>query len=343
MAAAGTYVNLHLDRRRTDDPTDAQPLRLLVVDDDADYRAYIVALTRRVGFVVETVPDGPAAIEALAIGNYDAAAIDQEMPRMTGIELIARVRAIEETRSIYAVMLTGHEDMNTKIAALHAGFDDFVAKSSAEVEIMAKLAAARRVAARQRTMDVAVRELYGLATRDELTGLFNRRFFMAEVDRMLMQGVPVSVILFDLDDFKQVNDRYGHLAGDRVLRDVGALFHRSTRPQDIVARFGGDELVMAVPLLDLQDVERIAARLSRDMHALRWDVDGGELTVGISTGIASSRLLLQPTLPQILNAADGDMYKNKWLRKHPEPPAADPPAEAAPGADVVRAFRPRIA
>ena len=343
MVAAGSYVNLHLDRRRTDDPADAEPLRLLVADDDADYRAYIVALTRRVGFVVEAVPDGQAAIEALAAGNYHAAAIDHSMPRLTGIELIARVRATDETRGIYAVMLTGHEDMDTKIAALHAGFDDFVAKSSAEVEVVARLAAARRVAARQRKMDVAIRELYGLATRDELTGLFNRRFFMAEVDRMLAQGIPVSVILFDLDDFKQVNDTHGHLVGDSVLRDVGALFHRSTRPQDIVARLGGDEFVMAVPLLHLEDIERIAARLASDVHALRWVVDGGAFTLGISTGIASSRLLPQPTLPRVLNAADGDMYKNKWLRKHPDRPAVEPRGVAAPDADVVCAFRPRMA
>jgi diguanylate cyclase (GGDEF)-like protein len=223
-------------------------------------------------------------------------------------------------------MLTGHEDMDTKLAALDAGFDDFVAKSAAEVEIVAKLAAARRVATRQRTMDVAIRELYGLATRDELTGLFNRRFFMAEAARLLAQDTPVSVILFDLDDFKQVNDTHGHLAGDRVLRDIGALFHRCTRPEDIVARFGGDELVMAIPQLALHEIERVAERLSRDVHALRWVVDGAAFTLGISTGIASSHLLPSPTLLQILNIADGDMYKNKWLRKHSERQAGDGPA-----------------
>jgi diguanylate cyclase (GGDEF)-like protein len=331
-------VSLPTERRRADAPTDAQPLRLLIVDDDENYRAYVVALTVRLGFTADAAPDPDTALAALATGVYDAAVIDHEMPQMTGIDLIRRVRAAEATKSIYAVMLTGHEDMDTKLAALNAGFDDFVAKSSAEVEIVAKLAAARRVAARQRTMDVAIRELYGLATRDELTGLFNRRFFMAEVDRMLAQETPVSVILFDLDDFKQVNDTHGHLAGDRVLRDIGALFHRNTRPEDIVARFGGDEFVMAIPQLQIRDIERIAARLARDVGGLHWDIDGAAFTLGISTGIASSRLLDRPSLAHMLNVADRDMYKNKWLRKHPDRPS-EVPDDARPNRTTDRLTR----
>jgi diguanylate cyclase (GGDEF)-like protein len=309
-------VNAPIHRRRTDSSADAQLLRLLVVDDEPDYRAYLVALTRRIGFAVDAVPDAIAAGEALASGSYDAAIIDYEMPRMSGIDLIAALRAGQTTKGIYAVMLTAREDMETKLAALHGGFDDFMSKSSPEVEIVAKLAAARRVAARQRTMDVAIRELYGLATRDELTALFNRRFFLAEAERLLASGTPVGVILFDLDDFKLVNDTHGHLAGDRVLRDVGALFHRTTRSEDIVARFGGDELVMAVPQLQVREIASIADRLRRDVQAMQWVVERAAFTVGVSTGIASSRLLAQPSLAQLLNAADRDLYKNKWLRKH---------------------------
>jgi two-component system cell cycle response regulator len=331
-------VSLPTERRHTDATPDAQPLRLLVVDDDENYRSYIVALTQRVGFAVDQAPDPATALEALAGGAYDAAIVDHEMPQMTGVDLITRLRAADATKSIYAVMLTGHEGMDTKLAALNAGFDDFVAKSSAELEIVAKLAAARRVTARQRTMDVAIRELYGLATRDELTGLFNRRFFMAEVDRMLAQETPVSVILFDLDEFKQVNDTHGHLAGDRVLRDIGALFHRNTRPEDIVARFGGDEFVMAIPQLQIRDIERIAERLARDVRGLHWVLEGAAFTLGISTGIASSRLLDHPSLAHMLNVADRDMYKNKWLRKHPDR-ASEVPDDARPDRNADRLTR----
>lgn len=311
-------MNAPNDRRRIDPIADPQPLRLLIVEDDPNYRAYIAALTRRVGFAVDAVAGAEAALDAFAAATYDAVLVDYEMPRMTGIDLIARLRAGDASKGVYAVMLTAREDLATKVIALNEGFDDFVSKSSAEAEIVAKLSAARRVAARQRTMNVTIRELYGLATRDELTGLYNRRFFTAEVEALLAPDTPVGVILFDVDDFKRVNDTYGHLAGDRVLRDIGALFHRNTRPEDVVARFGGDEFVMAVPRVGVAVLRRIAARLARDVRTLRWEVNGTAFAVGVSTGIASSQMLAQPALVPLLDAADRDLLKHKWMRKHPE-------------------------
>jgi len=161
--------------------------------------------------------------------------------------------------------------------------------------------------------------LRGLATRDELTGVFNRRVFVAETERMLSRSAALSVVLFDLDDFKRVNDTYGHLAGDRVLRDVGAVFHRNTRPEDLIARYGGDEFVMIVADLDVAHIEGLANRLVREVHALQWAAAGSEepFTIGMTIGIASSRLLAEPTVAQLLDAADRDLYKNKWIRRHP--------------------------
>jgi two-component system cell cycle response regulator len=305
------------DRRQSAAPPIENSLRLLIVDDDANYRAYIAALTRRLGFWVDTANDGEAGFQRLAHAVYDVAIIDQEMPRLSGLELIARLRSHESTRSLYAVMLTGLEDIDTKLMALDAGFDDFLTKASTESEIVAKLVSARRLALRQRTMDIAVRDLYGLATRDDLTGVFNRRFFISEAERLLAEGIALNVVLLDLDSFKHVNDTYGHLAGDAVLRDVGTTLQRNTRPEDVVARFGGDEFVVAIPQLEIAGVERVAERLARAIAALEWRAEP-RFRIGASAGFASSRLLEKPTLAQLLNAADRDMYKNKWMRKHPD-------------------------
>jgi two-component system cell cycle response regulator len=310
-------VTANAERRQSPTRSTDPPLRLLVVDDDADYRAYVAALTRRLGFWVDTAEDGEAALQRLTHAAYDAAIIDQEMPRLNGTALIAWLRAIDQTKGLYAVMLTGREDIDTKLAALEAGFDDFLTKGSSEEEIVAKLVAARRVAARQRTMDTAVRELYGLATRDDLTGVFNRRFFISEAERMLAEGTIVNVVLLDVDDFKVVNDTHGHLAGDAVLRDVGTALMRNTRPDDVVARFGGDEFVVAIPDLEIAVVESIAERLTRAIAACEWG-STVRFRVAASAGFASSRFLSDPTLAQLLNAADRDMYKNKWIRKHPD-------------------------
>ena len=319
------------ERRRASPESEAEPLRLLVVDDEPAYGAYIAALTRRLGFHTDVVCDGAAALEQLAHSEYDVAIVDHQMPRLTGVEVIAKVRADRALKSLYAVMLTAREDVGTKLDALNAGFDDFLTKASSELEIAAKLVAARRIATRQRMLDVTIRELYGLATRDELTGVFNRRFLLSEVERQLSEGTALSLILFDLDGFKQVNDTFGHLAGDRVLRDVGALFQRATRPQDLIARFGGDEFVMVLSALQPGEVEGVALRLSGEVQALRWIAGAESFCITVSYGVASSYLLTDPVISQLLSAADRDLYKNKWLRTHPDcTERADAPENAVP-------------
>jgi diguanylate cyclase (GGDEF)-like protein len=157
-----------------------------------------------------------------------------------------------------------------------------------------------------------------MATRDELTGIFYRRFFAGEMERMLAGGTKVSVVLFDLDGFKQVNDTFGHAAGDQVLRDVGAIFLRNTRPEDLVARYGGDEFVMVVTNLDVPEVEVVAARLSTAIAELQWSAGDQVFSVGVTTGFAAAHLLEKATIQNLLEVADRDLYKNKWIRRNPD-------------------------
>jgi diguanylate cyclase (GGDEF)-like protein len=306
-------------RRRTDaDGAGAEALRALVVDDAEHDRFFVATLLRRAGFVVTMADDGSAAHERVDREPYDLLVIDCEMPRMNGLDLVAHVRRSEHCAESFTMMLTARQDIETKLAALGAGFDDFLVKSMGEPEISAKVAAAQRLIIRQRKLDAAVRELYGLATRDELTGLFNRRFFFTEAERRLAAGGQLGVVLFDLDGFKRVNDTFGHLTGDRILRDVGALFLRSTRQEDLIARYGGDEFVMLVSGTGPVEVERLAARLGRGIDSLRWTAGDETFGVGVTSGVAVSILLQQPSLEQLLDASDRDLYKNKWLRANPD-------------------------
>jgi diguanylate cyclase (GGDEF)-like protein len=305
-------------RRRIPERGDEAPLRALIADSDPEYRDWLGELTRRLGCSVDLVRDGAMAVEQLARHDYDIAILDQDMPQLTGLDVIARIRADDATAALYTLMLTAQDDFDAKLRALTAGFDDFLSKSSPEAEITARINVARRIATRQRAMSMAASELRGLATRDDLTGVFNRRVFLAETERMLALGAVLNIVLFDLDDFKTINDTYGHLIGDRVLCDVGAAFHRGTRPEDLIARYGGDEFVMIVPDLDLASIERMAQRLADEVRALQWrDEETQTFTVGVTVGVASSRLLAEPTVEQLLDAADRDLYKNKWMRRNP--------------------------
>ncbi|SRR6266849_2563138 len=311
--------SLPLRRKNDLDRRDTPGLRAFVVEDDPAYSAYVALLARRFGFAVTIARDGTEALEIARTGaHFDLLIIDWEMPGLTGIDLIESLRGEEEYSDVYAIMLTGREDTAARISALRAGYDDFVCKTASELELTEKLNAARRLVSRQRRMDATVRMLYGLATRDELTGVFNRRYFFAEAERLLAEQAPVDLLFIDLDNFKIINDSWGHLAGDRILRDVGEVLARTTRDDDVIARYGGDEFVMLVVDVDEASLDAVTARIAREISSLRWTFAGQQVSVGVTSGLARSRLLSRPTVAQLLTAGDRDLYKNKWVRKHPD-------------------------
>src|ERR1051326_1491924 len=259
----GRDMTVPLRRRSDIESTGLPPLRALVAEDDENYAAYIAVLLRRFGFDVTIAPNGTKAFAAAQERPVDVAVIDFEMPGMNGLELIAALRGNHRSADMYALMVTGHTDLETKVAALRLGYDDFITKSTGDTEMIAKLGAARRLVQRQRRLDAAVRELYGLATRDELTGLFNRRYFYAEAERMLAEGCKINLALFDLDDFKKVNDNHGH---------------PPPPPEP-------------------------PARQPRGLSPTRCR--------RATSGVASSTLIEEPTLPQLLAVCDRDLYRKK--------------------------------
>ena len=308
-----------LSRRRGDGDQTPEPVavRVLVVDDDDNFRAWLSLLMRRLGFAVETADSGVSALERLTASSFDLLISDFAMPKMNGIELIQVVRATPQLAHQYAVMLTSHDDLESKISALTLGYDDFLTKSCTEVEVIAKVIAAQRMLARTRVLSAAAHEWQTIATRDELTGVATRRTLVAEAERCLAEAREIGIAVLDLDDFKPINDNFGHLTGDRILRDVGALFLKRTRADDLIARWGGDEFVLLVRDLPIDDVAGAADRLVHEVESMQWTTGDVMFRVGVSGGVAHSSLLDSPTLEQLLGVADRDLYAKKWLKKHP--------------------------
>jgi diguanylate cyclase (GGDEF)-like protein len=312
-------------RRRSDVPSESfsERIRVLIAEDDENFGMWLSAVARRLGLDVVTALDGAQALERLRGGDFDMLISDFEMPKKDGLELIAAVRAEPATSGLYAVMLTAHDRPAVKINALTLGYDDFLAKGCTEVEVVAKVAAARRMLARQREHDADAREWRDIANQDELTKVATRRFFFEQAESQMAGINRVGIVLFDVDEFKAINDTYGHLMGDRVLKDVGALFLRRTRTDDVIARFGGDEFVLLVLNLGVDEIRRVAERLTAELSELQWNVDDTTLRISVTMGIGCSALIDEPTVERLLDVADQDLYARKWLQKHPSSTAPE--------------------
>jgi diguanylate cyclase (GGDEF)-like protein len=164
-------------------------------------------------------------------------------------------------------------------------------------------------------------EVYKMALLDPLTGLFNRRYIeqrlQDEIARSQRHGRPLSVILFDLDEFKQVNDTYGHGAGDSLLRAFAERLSKATRGSDASSRYGGDEFLVVLPECKPENVQHVLKRL----EGIRVDIEGRNLPIALSAG--SAELLSGESAKELLARADAALYSNKRAKSaaHAQPVA----------------------
>jgi two-component system, cell cycle response regulator len=214
---------------------------ILVVDDEEFVREPIVAMLERLGFDAEAAPSGEEALEVLANGRTTFLLTDIRMPGdVDGLELIRRTKA--QYPNVCAIAMTGHSKEFNYVEVVNAGATDFVNKPFGIEELEAKI---KRAIIERNTRE----ELNRLSITDSLTGLYNQRHFYVrlkeEMARSRRQKYELAVILLDLDRFKEYNDSFGHLAGDKLLQKVGETINNCIR-QDVDSgyRYGGDEFAV---------------------------------------------------------------------------------------------------
>lgn len=290
-----------------------EPLRLLAVDDDRNYLRRLQIVLTRAGFDVVTATDGPTALDRIRRDrDISVLLIDLSMPGMDGIETVRHAREASSFPGLYAILLTASDGTEVKLRALDSGLDDFLTKSSSDSEILAKLRSAARRLEMERRLHLENEELQTLALTDELTRIANRRALFRAADEMLASGKTMSVALFDLDRFKQINDTYGHLVGDRILADVAACLNEHTRIGDLIARYGGDEFVLLLPETTATEARQITERIRERIAQLRWDLGGREINVAVGTGLATAGS--GSSIATLLAESDAKLYDAKMSR-----------------------------
>jgi diguanylate cyclase (GGDEF)-like protein len=301
--------------------------RILVVDDSRRQLEWLVKVLEREGYAVSAAADGEEALRKVRSEPPDLLLLDMILPDMDGLEVLRAVKARSEDQFIPVIILSVRSDLDSKVASLRIGADDFLAKPFAEAEILARCAAMLRIKQlqerlreTQRKTEEQSRRLEEQSVTDALTGLKNRRFFDERLEEEFKRAQRyrdfLSLIMIDLDHFKEVNDRFGHPAGDVVLREAAALIRASIRDPDICARYGGEEFAVILPKTSMSGALAVAERVWRALAAKEYAVPpdaSGEGTVKVtaSVGVAFYPAKEITAGALLLRAADEALYKAK--------------------------------
>ena len=291
-------------------------MKVLVAEDEVVSRRLIESSLRRWGYDVVVAKDG---LEALAIlTSPDApqlAVLDWMMPGLDGVELCRAIRTRKSDPYTYVLLLTVKHCKDDVVAGLEAGADDYIAKPFEPQEFRVRLRTGKRILCLMEQLTIARETLRDLAARDPLTGLWNHNSIIelleSEIARADRQGSCVGVVLADIDHFKAVNDTFGHLAGDRVLRKAAEAMRSSIRPYDAIGRYGGEEFVIILPGCDELNAISHSERLRQNCSNVATESADKHVPITASFGVTVVAANCRVGADAAIQAADAALYAAK--------------------------------
>jgi two-component system cell cycle response regulator len=282
-------------------------VKVLVADDSPISRHLLEVSLCSSGYETHVVADGAEALRVLEQEEGPKLAIlDWMMPHMDGVEVCRAIKKITGKHYVYIILLTakGHQEEINE--GLEAGADDYITKPFDLQELKARLRVGKRILELHE-------QLVSQARNDSLTRLLNRSSILEVLQKELIRSVreknPVAAIMTDLDHFKDVNDTYGHLAGDAVLREAARRLSASVRAYDSVGRYGGEEFLVIAPSCDAAGGADLAERLRQSICGAPIDASGHAIVVTMSFGVAATCDIKQ--VNQLLCLADEALYAAK--------------------------------
>ncbi|ARU55219.1 response regulator receiver-modulated signal transduction diguanylate cyclase [Oleiphilus messinensis] len=311
--------------------TERPDFPVLLVDDDVVFRELALLFLQEEGYVVEAVADAYEAQIRIQERHYPLILCDWMMPEMNGLELCSRLRRCSEPYH-YIILLTSKNDEDEIVTGLNAGADDYIVKGGRKSELLARLDCGVRILIQQRLLEQQKQEILQQAQRDPLTGAYNRGYLtqtlVCELKRAQRYQLPTSVLLADIDFFKSVNDRYGHLGGDEALKAFLQVLLQNIRVNiDWVCRYGGEEFVIVLPNTEHKQALLVAEKLRAAVRAMTIQFENTTIQLTASFGLATypddltcnksddvscdQSDLDESPLDNLLKLADDRLYRSK--------------------------------
>jgi two-component system cell cycle response regulator len=330
-------------------PPASRPVKgstIVVADDDRITRELLATMLRNQGYVVETVPDGQAAVERVGKGGVDLVLLDILMPRLSGLEACRLLKGMTSDTFLPVVLVTVKTDSASRVEGLKIGADDYVSKPFDERELSARVEAMLRIKKLHDHVAEARAKLEQLSLHDSLTGLYNYRYLHSRLNEEFKRAEryhdPLACLVIDIDRLKAQNEAYGRPHGDGIVRAVADSIRRCVREVDVVARFGGDEFLVVLPSTHFAGSVTVAERIWRDVTERPLL---GELAhptrVTLSVGVALYPSRDVRTKDALLRAADSALHSAKrdgsnrvcvfQQQGHMYTPIVGPPPEALEG------------
>lgn len=291
-------------------------MKILAAEDNPISQSMLRSMLTKWGYDVVTAADGNEAWDILQSPEAPRMAIlDWMMPGLDGVEVCRRLRTANQEPYTYILLLTARSDSQDLVEAIDAGADDYLTKPFNSSELRARLRAGRRIAELQHQLLEAQEALRERASHDALTGLYNRAAVLEllhqELARATREVQPFSILLVDLDHFKEVNDFHGHFVGDEVLREAARRMKVTMRCYDSLGRYGGEEFLVVLPGCDEVGAWMMGERVRRSVSDDAFAVGKAMLPITCSIGCVTQVVGGNYDCDSLIRMADDALYGAK--------------------------------
>lgn len=292
-----------------------KPISILSVEDnDLDYQKIKTTIGHQKQIQIERAEDIDIGFELLEEKSYDLIFVDYALPSGNALDFIAKME--EKQLEIPVVVITGKGDEMIASQVIQSGAYDYLPKSKISSKALARIIHNTLEKFRMKSeIKQAMEKMAELSTKDELTDLYNRRYFMESAEREVAgtarYGQDLSLLMLDLDFFKQINDSHGHPAGDAVLKQTALLLKKSIRRYDVACRYGGEELAVIMPNTGLADARIFCERLRQKIENTTVRYGTKKIQFTVSIGLAQFLPESDKSILHLIKRADDGLYAAK--------------------------------